>query len=178
MKLWTQTLNERDLERAAELANADHPGLRLVVVGREYTWREIDHSQRGTRDAFDDPVLYVGPRTRYFDKVFIRDVYGNPVNTCWRCKGSGEDGEEPPADCHVCNGAGWTNGEVLRPAGWCAHGWWMVKVFEMDPHARIKVAFGHDYNGVSEFHRITGYRYADPRTPRERQMLRIVRSAA
>lgn len=58
-------------------------------------------------------------------------------------------------------------------ASWTEWGWWLARVFEVDPDAICAGAW--TYDGADDFHKQTGQRFRDPRTPRERQLVRELR---
>lgn len=52
-------------------------------------------------------------------------------------------------------------------ASWTEWGWWLARLFERDPSARCG-----EYRGAADFHEQTNRRFMEPRTARERQLLR------
>lgn len=98
------------------------------------------------------PGVHVGPRTRYINHVHLRSRTGHyhPNSGKW--------------------GADTSQGEMV--ASWTEWGWFLARVFELDPGARCG-----DYRGVDDFNEQTQGRFIDPRTPRERQIKRALRSA-
>lgn len=96
-----------------------------------------------------DTSLHEGPRTRRIDGVHLRSATGR----------------------HYPNSGGYGAlhvGEMA--ASWTEWGWFIARVFEIDPGARVG-----DYKGVEDFHRQTHDRFVEPRSPRERQVKRALR---
>lgn len=52
-------------------------------------------------------------------------------------------------------------------ASWTEWGWWLAYLFAWDPAMRAG-----EYASVDDFHRKTGNRFIDTRTPRQRQVAR------
>lgn len=94
----------------------------------------------------DAAELYEGERTRRLDRVHLRSWNGT------RHSNTG------------VRGAG-----TEMAASWTEWGWWLAEVFELDPAARA-----NDYRGAEDFHRQTGHRFRATRTPRERQVRRML----
>lgn len=96
-----------------------------------------------------DASLYAGPRTRRIDHVHLRSATGR----------------------HYPNSGGYGAlhvGEMA--ASWTEWGWFIARVFEIDPDARVG-----DYKGVDDFNRQTHDRFIEPRSPRDRQVKRALR---
>lgn len=91
--------------------------------------------------------LVDGPRSRRLEHVHLRS----------------EAGTRRPNHAH--------SGAVSDgyAASWTEWGWWLARVFERDPNARCGV-----YRGLDDFHAQTNRRFRDPRTPRERQLKRLI----
>lgn len=96
--------------------------------------------------------LYEGPRTRRIDGVHLRS------ETSWYHPNSGTDGAL-------------RTGEMA--ASWTEWGWFIYRLLERDPSARVG-----QYRGMDDFHVQTNYRFDDPRSPRERQIKRELRRAS
>ena len=92
-------------------------------------------------------ALYEGPRTRRFDHVSLC----SRTSTRYRNPGTG--------------GHSIHRGEMA--ASWTEWGWWLSRVFEIDPDARA-----NDYRGRDDFHAATDGRFLEPRTTRELQIAR------
>lgn len=100
-----------------------------------------------------DVELHEGPRTRRFDHVHLRSRFGRHYPN------SGTSGAQS-----------W-EGQVA--ASWAEWGWFLARVFEVDPDARCG-----DYRSADDFHAQTGERFREPRSPRERQVKRALKSVA
>lgn len=92
--------------------------------------------------------MHNGPRVRRIDGVSLRSTYNR------RHPNSGTEGSE------------WGG-----TASWTEWGWFLARVFERDPDARCG-----DYRGKDDFHWQTSGRFLDPRSPRERQVLVMLKS--
>lgn len=91
--------------------------------------------------------LVSGPRSRRIEHVHLRTTAGG------RFPNSGIAGAQTDE----------------RAASWTEWGWFLARVFERDAEARCG-----GYRGVEDFHAQTGRRFRDSRTPRERQVARVV----
>lgn len=120
---------------------------------------QVNHEFPGCAVTLSDsgPTLVEGPRVRRrrMTNVYLRtDVRG-----------------------HQAMGIRWANTgthgghQYEMSASWTEHGWWMARVFELDPSAQIRG--GVLYASADDFHEQTNGRFNDPRTPRERQIKRV-----
>lgn len=116
---------------------------------------EVNGEFPGCALGIEGGELIEGPRTRRIVGAHLRSVYG------WRKANTGSYGSDQ---------------DGYYAASWTEWGWWLVRLFERDPSARILAA--RDYRGLPSFHQQTGFRFMDPRTPRERQLRRELTHAA
>lgn len=94
-----------------------------------------------------DPTLHEGPRSRKFVHVRLCSPYP---------RGKGKR-------FVLTSGSYGSHALEAWNATWDEHGIWMTRLFDIDPHLRITGS--NEYNGRSDFHHQTDYKFEEWRKP-------------
>jgi hypothetical protein len=148
MKVWSEVLDIEDLGAAARQVNAEFPGCNVFLANGAVLFETGIAGMK--RYPHEQPVI---ARVRRIEGVHLRSRRGvyHP--------NSGTAGADTLA--------------YGMAASWTEWGWWLARIFECDPHARCG-----EYKGVDDFDAKTNERFIEPRSRRERQVRRALRSVA
>lgn len=142
MKIYSDTLTIEDLHRACDAIPA------VYLSDRGYGMATGTYNGA----SYGSPIVLVEGRKRRFERVTLRaESSERPKN--WR---ELDDSVVPPHDVMGATMGG--RRSMPQHATYDEHGRWMARLFDIDPHARIKSAV-NDFNGRDDFHAQTGGKY-------------------
>ena len=126
----------------------------MKVWSRVLTLQDVHDAANEVNSDFPGCAVYlapglelvVGPRSRRLERVRLRSRFGTR---------------------HPNPGTGGRDHDGHLAASWTEWGWFLARVFAKDPEARAG-----QYRGVEDFNEQTRYRFVEPRTARELQIMR------